>query len=470
MKPPLKTTRRYERIRSTLLKVPRDPETIPIDPTAFTILQGDALAVLKTLPDESVDMCCTSPPYYGLRDYGVAGQIGLEETPEQYVSKLVAVFHEVKRVLKSTGSLWLNISDSYSGSSGGYKGDGTHCPPATVRLHRDRTNSKSQSAWKQQTSRGTETYHKFRRPGDVPPKNLLGIPWRVALALQADGWIVRNETVWEKPSVMPESVKDRLTRSHEKIFLLTKSSRYHFDGMKDRFGHNIRDVWTISTKPYKGAHFATFPIEIPETCIRAGCPVDGTVLDCFNGSGTSGIAAVLLGRSYIGIELNPEYITLAKRRLADALRKTVGGDVATALTTVYNSGMTTLETFQRYEESKAAVGKLQADLDAALTELEQLKSALRNELGIETAPAATTSRKRGTGAKRAPRSLASVIMTACGARLTKNKATGMKKAAALAAAIAQAEGIAKSRNETLTDETKAALTARTDEVFGAGKK
>jgi DNA modification methylase len=257
----------------------------------WTLHVGDSLAVLKALPDEYVNCCVTSPPYWGLRDYGVGGQLGLESTPEEYVARMVEVFREVRRVLRSDGVCWLNLGDS------------------------------------------------------TRSKQLLGIPWRVAFALQADGWTLRQDCIWHKPNPMPESVRDRCTKAHEYMFLLSKSARYWWDAgamaeesqtagkplgftavQADAIGRkptgnqkpenylkprkptrNRRSVWTISTRPYKGAHFATFPPKLVEPCILAGCPVGGIVLDPFAGSGTTLAVAIQHGRQAIGIELNPTY-------------------------------------------------------------------------------------------------------------------------------------------------------------------
>lgn len=295
------------------------------------IFCGDSLEILKTLPDQSVQTCVTSPPYFGLRDYGVEGQIGLEETPEEYVQKLVEIFKEVRRVLRDDGTLWLNLGDSYNAAR-----DGGH------------------AGGKKQAS--LERHKGIQRSGaNVPglkPKDLIGIPWRVAFALQADGWYLRQDIIWHKPNPMPESVTDRCTKAHEYIFLLSKSPTYYYDhetvkepavmnrwggkkpmnlkNSKDKGGvfggltrerdmmpetRNRRSVWTVATKPYKGAHFATFPPDLIEPCILAGAPVGGVVLDPFLGSGTTVAVAIKHGRQYIGIELNPEYIKLAEQRL-----------------------------------------------------------------------------------------------------------------------------------------------------------
>ena len=290
------------------------------------ILQGDCLAQLKTLPDASVQCCVTSPPYWGLRDYGVDGQIGLESTPDAYVQKMVEVFREVRRALKDDGTCWLNLGDTFSTGSGG---------------------SDTESA-KQQSNRGTQIESRAAFKG-LPPKNLVGIPWRVAFALQADGWYLRSDIIWHKPNPMPESVTDRPTKSHEYIFLLTKAERYFYDheailepfqaewlttrkpyqikGNADRNdggqppqsanenGRNKRTVWTIATQPYPEAHFATFPPKLIEPCILAGSRPGDVVLDPFAGSGTTLYVAKELGRQYLGIELNPAYIQLAQRRL-----------------------------------------------------------------------------------------------------------------------------------------------------------
>lgn len=305
-----------------------------------TLLLGDALDVLRTLPDGSADCIVTSPPYFGLRDYGTPGQYGLESTPAEYVATMTAVFREARRVLADDGTLWLNLGDSYAyppGSAGRQGGSGQRA---------DRT-------FTAEGVRGTDT---------LPPKNLLGIPWRAAFALQDDGWILRNEIVWHKPNAMPESVRDRLSARHEHIFLFAKQSRYWFDldAIKDRvpapraagnrhgreyaasvgtdaaarrFGvnetsplastayneRNPGDVWQIATRPYPAAHFAVFPIDLPIRCIKAGCKPGGTVLDPFSGSGTTGAAARQLGRKYVGIDLNPAYHDLAKARFAQGV-------------------------------------------------------------------------------------------------------------------------------------------------------
>ncbi len=298
------------------------------------IFLGDSLEVLQTLEEKSVQTCVTSPPYFGLRDYGMEGQFGNEDTPEAFVQHLVELFREVKRVLRDDGTLWLNLGDSYM-PHGGSRGNKTSEGGDTLRGR----NNTYQPAPKLQM-------------GNIKQKDLIGIPWRVAFALQADGWYLRQDIIWAKPNPMPESVTDRCTKSHEYIFLLSKSPKYYFDSdsikepavmnrwggkkpmnlgnSKDKeevFGgltrerdmmpetRNKRSVWTVNTKPYKGAHFATFPTTLIEPCILAGAPKGGIVLDPFFGAGTTGVVAKMHGRQYIGIELNPEYVALAEQRL-----------------------------------------------------------------------------------------------------------------------------------------------------------
>ena len=375
----------------------------------WTVTTGDCLEVLRSLPDGSVDCCVTSPPYWGLRDYGVDGQLGLEPTPDAYVASMVGIFREVRRVLADHGTLWLNLGDSYT--SGGRDGHGTRV------------------GYKQQTNRGMNGDADPVRPGQpdgLKPKDLVGIPWMVAFALRADGWYLRSDIIWAKPNPMPESVTDRPTKAHEYIFLLSKAERYYYDAdavreaysesslgryeypMQDTgkriggrqpgkgyeaenadiqpnpAGRNRRTVWTVTTEPFPEAHFATYPTALVEPCIRAGCPLQvcaecgkpwqrvveasgesnhggyrkradapgaevsatsvfrtgritekrttgfaptcscdagtrpGTVLDPFTGSGTTGLVAVREGRSFVGIELNPEYADMARRRIGQA--------------------------------------------------------------------------------------------------------------------------------------------------------
>lgn len=345
------------------------------------ILNGDALEMLKTLPDNSVDCVVTSPPYWGLRDYGHAGQIGLEPTFPEFLQKLTEVFAEARRVLKPSGTCWVNMGDCYTGNGGQFAKE-------SFLGHRPKPEAKGSRL--------------VKSIGGLPAKSMIGQPWRLAFALQDQGWILRSEIIWHKPTVMPESVTDRPTKAHEQIFLFTKSTRYWYDAdairepaqgerrnlvtgwdsgpgshcpvdfnTPDRYqkqgmrafnrlrqespgrdqepvkhiapsqrrgkgkyaqqadGHpcqaeewvgsttrNARTVWTIASQGYPGAHFATFPIEIPRRCILAGCPEGGAVLDPFACSGTTLEAAVRLGRRAIGIELNPDYIQLINQRLA----------------------------------------------------------------------------------------------------------------------------------------------------------
>jgi DNA modification methylase len=301
---------------------------------SYRILQGDVLTRLGELPDESVQCVVTSPPYWGLRDYGCAGQMGLEKTPAEYIAKMTEVFAEVRRVLRPEGTCWVNMGDSYAG--GGRGGGAEGC--------------------KQRTSIGSLAAVPNQTPEGLKPKDLAGMPWRLAFALQEDGWWLRQDIIWSKPNPMPESVTDRCTKAHEYIFLLTKSAKYFYDQdairmpfaeetlprslrgqssdvshsrlRRRRFacgervdnakGANKRSVWEIATEGYAGAHFATFPTKLVEPCIRAGCPPGGTVLDPFSGSGTTGLVAIAERCNFIGIELNPEYVAMSERRLAAA--------------------------------------------------------------------------------------------------------------------------------------------------------
>jgi DNA modification methylase len=310
-----------------------------------TIIVGDCLETMQGLPDRCVSMCVTSPPYYGLRDYGCEGQHGLEPTPAEFVAKMVKVFGELRRILADDGTLWLNLGDSYA-RNGGEQGGGNR-----ELLHME---------------------GKQKRMGRIPagsglkPKDLLGIPWRVALALQADGWWLRQDIIWHKTNPMPEFVTDRCSKSHEYLFLLTKGERYHFDheaikepgaspelspeayrahleaaqkqwytrvtgtvangksgnkvgGFTPPGGRNRRSVWSVPIAPYAGAHFATYPPELIKPCILAGCPAGGIVFDPYGGSGTTGQVARALGRDYLLCELNPEYAAMAERRIKKPL-------------------------------------------------------------------------------------------------------------------------------------------------------
>nr|WMC94772.1 site-specific DNA-methyltransferase [Aminobacter aminovorans] len=307
------------------------------------VLLGDCLEVLSNLPSQSAQTCVTSPPYFGLRDYGHDGQMGLEPTSEQYVANMVSVFREVRRVLADDGTLWLNIGDSYARAPAkGGSGPG----------------GKNREWYGENygQARGAEV------PTNCKPKDLIGIPWMLAFALRADGWYLRQDIIWHKPNPMPESVRDRCTKAHEYIFLLSKSERYFYDHVAARedavggqsgkaasfkregskreqtipgqgYGthrpnredvayngdkRNRRSVWTVATRPYKGAHFATFPPALIEPCILAGSRPGDVVLDPFNGSGTTGEVALTHGRGYLGIELNPEYLALTRERLIRA--------------------------------------------------------------------------------------------------------------------------------------------------------
>lgn len=319
---------------------------------AEIVLLGDAAEQLRTLPSESVHTCVTSPPYYNLRDYGAAGQIGMEETPEEYITKLVDVFREVRRVLRPDGTLWVNIGDSYATRSGPQ-------PPANTKNAHGHTRKEPPDGYK--------------------CKDMMGIPWLLAFALRADGWYLRQDIIWNKSNCMPESVRDRCTKSHEYIFLLSKSERYYFDAAaisepiaessakryrqnieaqkgsdrhpektngpmksvlprfgREKYGNNTapetrtksgkvyvptmrrnkRDVWTVSTNGFRCAHFAVFPEKLIEPCILAGCPEGGTVLDPFTGSGTTGVVTKRLGRNFVGCEINPDYAKMAAGRIA----------------------------------------------------------------------------------------------------------------------------------------------------------
>jgi len=303
----------------------------------WTVLEGDARIELPTLAAKSVQCVVTSPPYWGLRDYGVDGQLGLESTPEEYVANLVNVFREIRRVLRGDGTVWLVLGDSYNAA--GRVGHGTRV------------------GFKQGTNRASANGSDHTRPSDagLKEKDLVGIPWRVAFALQADGWWLRSDIIWAKPNPMPESVTDRPTKAHEYVFLLSKSARYFYDadavkspvtnggkvrhgpiyaasaavfGIEKKTGNmaddavwttptsaNLRSVWNIATEPFPDAHFATFPKKLVEPCIKAGSRPGDLILDPFCGAGTSGVVALRLGRSFVGIELNPEYVEMARRRI-----------------------------------------------------------------------------------------------------------------------------------------------------------
>jgi DNA modification methylase len=305
------------------------------------IMIGDALEQLQGLPDGSVQTCITSPPYWGLRDYGNDGQLGLEPTPDEYVAKMVAVFREVRRVLADDGTLWLNLGDSYASGGG------------SAKQNLDKLGERLGCGGGHKHSAAVSM--RAATPIDLKPKDLVGIPWRVAFALQADGWWLRQDIIWHKPNPMPESVTDRCTKAHEYLFLLSKSTRYFYNasaivetavssgprggslqndtgreeaiGMGrvrwkghrandwNETGRNKRSVWTIATKPYCGAHFAVMPADLVEPCVLAGSKTSDTVLDPFTGSGTVGMVALRHGREFVGVELNPDYASLAESRI-----------------------------------------------------------------------------------------------------------------------------------------------------------
>jgi len=281
-----------------------------------TIYHGDCIEQMRLMEAGSVNCCVTSPPYFGLRDYGIDGQIGLEDTPKAFVAKMVEVFREVRRVLRDDGTCWLNLGDSYAGSGGA----GTQFTKGGIAA----TGVEAPSTYKD------AKHTPARKLDGLKPKDLIGIPWKVAFALQADGWYLRQDIIWHKPNPMPESVRDRCTKAHEYIFLLTKSNKYWYDSdavredcvAANKAGNatrNRRSVWSINTKPYKGAHFATFPQKLVEPCVLAGCPAGGVVLDPFGGSGTTAAVAVDNGRKAVLCELNEEYIQLEIDRLSQSV-------------------------------------------------------------------------------------------------------------------------------------------------------
>ena len=306
------------------------------------IHQGNAVDILSKFPDNFIDCCITSPPYWGLRDYGITGQLGLERSPESYVQRLVMVFRQVRRVLKDEGTLWLNLGDSYFNAPSG---------------------ARDAERWPKQSANDHRPQKKMLPIEGLKQKDLVGIPWMVAFALRADGWFLRQDIIWAKPNPMPESVTDRCTKSHEYIFLFSKSQKYFFDhtaiqeeanydgrhatfnkgskkyangfvpnqsaqsgsvsgherwqrGEDGEYLRNKRSVWTVATKPFSGAHFATFPEELILPMILSGCPRKGIVLDPFMGAGTTALVAKKNGLSYIGCELNQKYIDIAERRIS----------------------------------------------------------------------------------------------------------------------------------------------------------
>jgi DNA modification methylase len=322
------------------------------------IIVGDAAEGLRSLPDGSHQCCVTSPPYYGLRDYNVAGQIGLEAHPAAYIERLVEVFREVRRVLRPDGTLWLNMGDSYAGSWGAQSRGGPPSASSTLvgnghrgggpKIHSMRAVQVASAPKRTQTG-------SVRHLDGIKPKDLMGMPWMLAFALRADGWWLRSDIIWHKPNPMPESVRDRPTSAHEHVFLLTKAARYFYDAaaiaeIAESFGRqltsgefspktaalkesghhgkggdlginyerecrNARNVWTIATQPYSGAHFATMPPALVERCIKAGSRAGDLVLDPFGGAGTTGLVALEQQRGATLIELNPDYADLARRRI-----------------------------------------------------------------------------------------------------------------------------------------------------------
>ncbi|MBW4422105.1 MAG: site-specific DNA-methyltransferase [Myxacorys californica WJT36-NPBG1] len=297
------------------------------------ILLGDALGVLRTLPDNSIDACVSSPPYWNLRNYGVVGQLGNEPTMGEYIQSIVAVFAEVRRILKPQGTCWVNLGDTYASASATTRRNVVGNGPIKKGTHRPN-----------------------RLTDGLKEKDLCMIPHRTAIALQDGGWYVRQDLIWHKSNAMPDPTRDRCSRSHEYIFLLAKSKKYFFDqeaikekclsgirtcsnkkydGQKGMSGKDLgryvrretrikRSVWTIATKPCKEAHFATFPIDLPTLCIKAGSPEGGIILDPFMGAGTTALAALQLNRNFIGIELNPEYRQIALDRLRLAPKDRIG--------------------------------------------------------------------------------------------------------------------------------------------------
>lgn len=320
---------------------------------SWEIIEGDCRDVLATLPAESAHTCVTSPPYFGLRDYGVEGQLGLEPTPDEFAAALVEIFREVRRVLRDDGTVWLNLGDSYNNRA--------VSRPSSHQAGLGFESEHLATSWQDHAANGRARMS--ITSGGLKEKDLLGIPWLVAFALRADGWYLRSEVIWAKPK--PESVQDRPTRAHEQVFLLSKSSRYFYDAdaireegqdwsvggpgtgiantaarygngnggndglafLAQRYrsgaiapGRNKRSVWTAASRPFGGAHFATFPPALIEPCILAGCPTGGTVLDPFAGAGTTGLVAVRHRRSFVGCELNPDYAALARDRIATDVR------------------------------------------------------------------------------------------------------------------------------------------------------
>ena len=270
--------------------------------SATKLILGDSRKVLASIPENTFQCCITSPPYWGLRDYGIEGQIGAEFIIDDYIKDLVDIFREVRRTLKEDGTLWLNIGDSFTSG-----------------------NRKWRDSDKKNPARGMS--YRPPTPEGLKPKDLIGVPWRLAFALQNDGWYLRSDIIWNKPNCQPESVKDRPTRSHEFVFLLSKSKKYFYDSeaikepASDGKLKNRRSVWNINTNGFKGAHFAVFPPELVKVCMLAGSELNSIILDPFFGSGTVGIVAAQLQRKCVGIELNPEYVDITKNRINELVLK-----------------------------------------------------------------------------------------------------------------------------------------------------
>jgi site-specific DNA-methyltransferase (cytosine-N4-specific) len=274
------------------------PKPLVIDGSC--IIEGDAHVVLARLPDQSVQTVITSPPYWGLRDYELPGQIGLEETLHQFLNRLVAVFAEVKRILRDDGTMWLNIGDGYTSGNRGWRAPDKKNPARAMSVRPD-------------------------TPEGLKPKDLIGVPWRLAFRLQEDGWYLRSDIIWHKPNAMPESVKDRPTRAHEYLFMFSKREQYFYDraAVLEANGRNRRSVWNINTQALSLPHAATFPTALVLPCILASTRPGDYVLDPFFGSGTVGVAAEHTGRRYVGIELHPKYVQLAAHRLGSLLTQVV---------------------------------------------------------------------------------------------------------------------------------------------------
>jgi site-specific DNA-methyltransferase (cytosine-N4-specific) len=294
--------------------------------TKYSLLTGDCIELLKTLPDESVQTCVTSPPYWGLRNYDMDGQIGAELELADYIEQLCKVFDEVNRVLKATGTLWLNLGDTYAGGGNSSGGD-TKLQLSNKGSQSIKTKLQGNPEFnKNRPSRELTKLGNKTVPKGLKSKDLIGLPWRVALALQSRGWYLRSDIIWHKPNPMPESVKDRPTKSHEYLFLFAKNEIYLYnsDAIKETAvsetgSRNKRDVWSVPVASYKGAHFATFPLKLITPCVLAGSNPGDLVLDPFSGAATTGLAALHNGREYIGLELNPEYNKLAEERFKKSL-------------------------------------------------------------------------------------------------------------------------------------------------------